>query len=113
MNSPYLTTRDDSYENCRTSQLPHSCIKESSGYKDITMLLVKMDEQEFLAFITPDGNLELRDAKFNPFSFQSDGEVVMRDSESKQWLVTNVADFKCMVKDHMNYCLNGLTQLSA
>lgn len=78
------------------------------------MLMVKMDEEEFLAFITPNGDVELRDAHFNPQPFdQIDGEVLMKDMRTFNWSTVPVSNFKNLLKLRTNQCLHGLSELIA
>ncbi len=78
------------------------------------MLMVKKDDKEFLAFITPTGEIELRDSQFNLCEFsQEDGEVLMKDMRTFNWSRVPVSNFKSLLKLRTNQCLHGLSELIA
>lgn len=80
--------------------------------KGLVMLMVKRNEKEFLAFITPSGDIELRDANFNPCNFeQEDGEVLMKDMRTFSWSTIPVSNFKNLLTLRSNQCIQGLASL--
>jgi hypothetical protein len=77
------------------------------------MLMVKKNGKDFLAFITPMGEIELRDSKFNPESFeQTEGEVEMMDMRTFNWNTVPVDNFKNLLRLRINQCNTGLKQLA-
>jgi len=73
------------------------------------MLMVKKNGKDFLAFLTPSGEIELRDSKFNPESFeQLDGNVEMMDMKTFNWNVVPVDNFKNLLRLRISQCDSGL-----
>lgn len=77
------------------------------------MLMVKKEGNNYLAFITPDGTIELRDSKFNPIAFdQEDGVVEMKDMRTFNWNTVPVDNFKNLLKLRSSQCMHGLRELA-
>ena len=77
------------------------------------MLMVKKEGNDYLAFITPDGSIELRDSKFNPVVFdQKEGSVEMKDMRTFSWNVVPVDNFRNLLKLRSSQCMHGLKELA-